>query len=148
MVPVCDCSSWNVSCIDIFMIKVNKRQSRIIAFWVVASMLLAVLFPVHLHVHNHYHEGSNSYVSSEIEFLNFEKNPFEEHKHAKVSDIGKDFFVKKNAPDADLALLVFLLVLILSLVYFRKKPGTVLRFPALKYSFLRPVLRAPPSAAI
>lgn len=122
-----------------------KKRENILAFLVVASLLLAQLFPVHLHIHNHFHAETNQYVSSEIEFMHFEEGS-SDHNHAVTSDIITKIPVKLSSSNSFVALLVlFILLFILKFVLGRFQLITFTF--RLRPSYIRPVLRAPPAQA-
>ncbi len=119
-----------------------KIQEYILAFLMIASLLLALLFPVHLHIHNHFHSDTNQYVSSEIEFIHFEKNS-SDHGHAVVSNISDKVVIKSSNPDTLTVLFILFAILFSFSLMTRRLDFIAVVFHS-KLPHLRPLLRAPP----
>jgi len=122
-----------------------KKRENILACLVVVSILLVQLFPMHLHIHNHFHADSNQYVSSELEFIHFEKHS-SDHEHAVVSDVTTKIPVKISNVDSLIVLLV-LFVLLLSLNFFIGRFRLATCTFRLRPPHIKPLLRAPPAQA-
>ncbi|VAW78017.1 hypothetical protein MNBD_GAMMA12-3874 [hydrothermal vent metagenome] len=120
-----------------------KTQEYSLAFLMIASLLLALLFPVHLHIHNHFHTDTNQYVSSEIEFIHFEKNS-SDHGHAVISNISDKVVFQNSKPDT-LTVLFILFSLLFSLALSMRRLGYIAVMLHSKLPHLRPLLRAPPA---
>ena len=126
--------------------KTVKQKSRALLYLLVVTLLLCRIFPAHLHTHNHFHEGPNEFVTSEVQFLLLEHNSSEEHEHAIVSDINSDYLIKVNL-DSDLVVFMLLVILLLGLVFFRNRYSSAFYNYRFRQFFFRPILRAPPAQA-
>ncbi len=122
-----------------------KKRENILAILVVASLLLAQLFPMHLHIHNHFHSETSQYVSSELEFVHFDQKS-SHHKHAIVSDVSSKISSSHNDFDNVIVLFVFTLMLF-SLIFFKGHLRYTRLIRRLNLFYIRPILRAPPVQA-
>ncbi len=128
--------------------RMSTKMTKRIGILIACAILVAQLFPIHLHIHDHSSQNNNDHIASEIQFTNFEADTLDHHKHATVVSLNDNFANKKTSHDFNtdlLFLLAILFLLVSGLVALRIQRIQFNANPLFFSFFFRPILRAPPA---